>query len=196
MDAAKQQSPASPGSAILGQGSVDPAAFRAAVQLTRMPMALADPNLQDSPVVYCNDAFCELTGYQRAEILGRNCRFLQGPDTDRDAVRRIAEGLAQRRHVHEDIYNYRKDGRGIWVALEISPVYGEDGSLRFFFGSQVDITRRREAELLQARHLESIRALSMGVAHEFNNLMMTVVASVSQAMRTPQGFTPVFAASR
>jgi signal transduction histidine kinase len=85
--------------------------------------------------------------------------------------------------VQEDIYNYRKDGRGLWVALEISPVFDEDGSLRFFFGSQVDITRRREAELLQARHIESIRALSTGVAHEFNNLMTVVVGSVAQAMK-------------
>jgi PAS domain S-box-containing protein len=160
----------------------DPAAFRAAVQLTRMPMVLADPNLEDCPVVYCNDAFCDMTGYERAEILGRNCRFLQGPDTDRDAVRRVAEALAQRRHVHEELYNYRKDGRGLWVALEISPVFDEDGSLRFFFGSQVDITRRREAELLQAKQIESIRALSTGVAHEFNNLMTAVIGSVAQAM--------------
>jgi PAS domain S-box-containing protein len=151
-----------------------------------MPMVLADPNLADCPVVYCNDAFCDLTGYERAEILGRNCRFLQGPDTDRDAVRRIAEALAQRRHVHEDLYNYRKDGRGLWVALEISPVFDEDGSLRFFFGSQVDITWRREAKLLQARHIESIRALSMGVAHEFNNLM-TVVTGVSVSLSWPCG---------
>ena len=183
MDVSQQQSPASPGSAVLGQGMTDPAAFRAAVQLTRMPMVLADPNLKDCPVVYCNDSFCEMTGYARAEILGRNCRFLQGPDTDREAVRRIAEALAQRRHVHEDLYNYRKDGRGLWVALEISPVFDEDGSLRFFFGSQVDITRRREAELLQSRHIESIRALSMGVAHEFNNLMTVVTGSVAQAMK-------------
>jgi PAS domain-containing protein len=94
VDVSQQQSPASPGSAVLGQGMTDPAAFRAAVQLTRMPMVLADPNLADCPVVYCNDAFCEMTGYARAEILGRNCRFLQGPDTDREAVRRIAEALA------------------------------------------------------------------------------------------------------
>jgi signal transduction histidine kinase len=85
--------------------------------------------------------------------------------------------------VHEDLYNYRKDGRGLWVALEISPVFDEDGSLRFFFGSQVDITRRREAEFLQAKQIESIRALSTGVAHEFNNLMTAVVGSVAQAMK-------------
>ena len=78
VDALQQQSPAGPGSAVLGQGMTGPAAFRAAVQLTRMPMVLADPNLEDCPVVYCNDAFCEMTGYARTEILGRNCRFLQG----------------------------------------------------------------------------------------------------------------------
>src|SRR5690242_1843453 len=178
-----QQSPDGQGRATLGEGTVDVAAFRAAVQLTRMPMVLADPTLDDCPVAYCNDAFCDLTGYERGEILGRNCRFLQGRETDRAAVRRIAEALARRQHVHQELYNYRKDGRGIWVSLDISPVFDEDGTLRFFFGSQIDITRQREADLRRTRQIESIGALATGVAHEFNNLMMVVVGCLEQALK-------------
>ncbi|NOG71263.1 PAS domain-containing protein [Roseicella sp. DB1501] len=151
--------------------------------MTRTPMVLADPSFTDCPIVYCNDAFCAMTGYERAEVLGRNCRFLQGPDTDRVAVRRIAEALAGHRHVEEEIYNYRKDGRGVWLAVHISPVFDAQGALRYFFGSQLDVTRRRGAERLQARHIESIGALCTGVAHEFNNLMTTVVGSVAQALK-------------
>ena len=117
------------------------------------------------------------------EVLGRNCRFLQGPDTDCEAVRRIAEALAARRHVHEEIYNYRKDGRGLWFSLDISPVFDQDGTLRFFFASQIDITRRRDVELVQTKHIESIGALTSGVAHEFNNLMTVVAGSTEQALK-------------
>ncbi|MFL5333308.1 MAG: PAS domain-containing protein [Geminicoccaceae bacterium] len=153
------------------------------MDMTRTPMVLADPNLADCPIVYCNDAFCTMTGYDRAEILGRNCRFLQGPDTDPAAVRRIAEALAGHRHVEEEIYNYRKDGRGVWLAVHISPVFDTDGALRYFFGSQIDISRRRETERLRARHIESIGALCTGVAHEFNNLMTIAVGSIAQALK-------------
>lgn len=151
--------------------------------MTRTPMVLADPNLADCPIVYCNDAFCAMTDYARAEILGRNCRFLQGPDTDPAAVQQMAEAVAGHQHVQEEIYNYRKDGRGIWVAVHISPVFDADDALRYFFGSQIEISRRREAERLQAKHIESIGALCSGVAHEFNNLMTIVVGSVAQALK-------------
>jgi len=170
------------GGAVLGKSPLDPAVYQAAVQMTRMPMVLEDPNLEDCPVVYCNDAFCEMTGFHREEVVGRNCRFLQGPGTDAATVRRIADALAKRQHVSEEIYNYCKDGRRIWVALEISPVFDADGTLRYFFGSQVDVTRRKEAEFLRAHHLESIGALCTGVAHEFNNLMTAVLGSVTQAL--------------
>src|SRR5829696_6929482 len=78
------------GGAVLGKSGLDPAAFQAAVQMTRMRMVLVDPSREDCPVVYCNGAFCEMTGYDQEEVVGRNCRFLQGPDTDAATVRRIA----------------------------------------------------------------------------------------------------------
>ncbi|WP_304481816.1 PAS domain-containing protein [Novosphingobium sp. P6W] len=67
-------------------GRGDP--FAAAVRATRMPMVITDPAQQDNPIVFCNEAFQSLTGYTRDEIVGRNCRFLQGPDTDPEAVER------------------------------------------------------------------------------------------------------------
>jgi len=83
-------------------------------------------------------------------------------------VRRIAAALAAHRHMGEEIYNHRKDGRGIWPALQISPVFDAQGSLRHFFGSRIDVTRRREADRLRANHIESIGALCTGVGHGFN----------------------------
>lgn len=126
------------------RGSGDP--FAAAVRATRMPMVITDPNLPDNPIVFCNQAFQELTGYDREEIIGRNCRFLQGPDTDRAAVREVRDAIAAGHDVDVDLLNYRKDGSTFWNALYLSPVYGKAGDIQFFFASQLDVTDRVEAQ--------------------------------------------------
>ncbi len=162
------------------RGLVEKRVFEAAVVKTRMAMALADPNLPDCPLVYVNPAFTDLTGYRLEEAVGRNCRFLQGPQTDRDTVRRLREAIANRESIDEEIYNYRRDGSGFWNALWISPVLDEDGKLIYFFASQVDISARKEASRRQAQRIESMGALAAGVAHEFNNLMTVVLGSLER----------------
>ena len=156
-------------------------AFAVAVEMTRMPMVLADPSQEDCPVVFCNQAFCDLTGYAEEEVLGRNCRFLQGPETDREMVRRIAQAIAAREDVHAEILNYRKDGSHFWNALQINAVVDDKGRLRFLFASQQDVTHRKEAATRQSQRMESLGALASGIAHEFRNLMTVVVASIEQA---------------
>jgi PAS domain S-box-containing protein len=84
-------------------GPGDP--FAAAVRATRMPMVITDPAKPDNPIIFCNEAFQKLTGYDRDEIVGRNCRFLQGPDTDRDAVRRIHEAIVAGKPIDVDLLN-------------------------------------------------------------------------------------------
>src|ERR1700761_1976234 len=83
---------------VLGLDSgTDP--FVAAVRATRMPMIITNPRIHDNPVVFANDSFCRLTGYSREEILGRNCRFLQGPESNRDDILRIREAVAAARSI-------------------------------------------------------------------------------------------------
>ena len=174
----------------LGQGYEGHDIFYAAVQMSRMPMILSDPHRPDNPIIFCNQAFEKLTGYDRPEIVGRNCRFLQGRDTDPEAIGRIREALASREDVHEDIFNYRKNGSGFWNALFISPVFGPDGELVYFFASQLDVTRRHEAEAVvqQAQRLETLGSMASGVAHEFNNLMTISLGSLSQLEKAiPEG---------
>src|SRR5690242_1783688 len=89
-------------------GGIDP--FAAAVRATRMPMIITDPRQPDNPIVFVNDAFCRLTGYAREEILGHNCRFLQGPQTDPADVSRIRAAVHERRTIETDIRNHKKDG--------------------------------------------------------------------------------------
>ena len=131
------------GAELLGlDGGVDP--FVAAVRATRMPMVVTDPRQHDNPVVFINDAFCRLSGYAREEILGRNCRFLQGPETDPDTVRRIRAAVAAAESIEIDIRNRRKDGELFWNRLLLAPVRDAAGRLAYFFASQVDVTLERE----------------------------------------------------
>ncbi len=125
-------------------GKGDP--FAAAVRATRMPMIITDPKQRDNPIVYANDAFARMTGYGRDEVLGTNCRFLQGAGTDRSKVAVMREAIDGRRDCSVDLLNYRKDGTPFWNALYVSPVFDEAGGLQFFFASQVDVTERIEAE--------------------------------------------------
>lgn len=127
------------------QGKGDP--FAAAVRATRMAMIITDPRRDDNPIVFVNDAFLTMTGYSRAEIMGRNCRFLQGRDTDASAVRQIRAAIDAKRDIAIDVLNYRKDGTTFWNALYVSPVTNEDGETVFFFASQLDVTDRIDAHM-------------------------------------------------
>ncbi|WP_375410148.1 PAS domain-containing protein [uncultured Methylobacterium sp.] len=118
--------------------------FIAALELTRQPMVVTDPRLPDNPIVLANRAFLALTGYSAGEVLGRNCRFLQGPDTDPAAVALVRSAVAGQRELKVQLLNYRKDGKSFWNELYLSPVFDEAGELVNFFASQVDVTPSRE----------------------------------------------------
>lgn len=121
----------------------DAEALAATVEKTRTPMVLTDPNLPDNPIIFANRAFQEMTGYAPEELLGRNCRFLQGPNTDPAALEQMRAAIRERRDLVIDLVNYRKDGSSFINELYISPVFGADGELRYFFGCQTDATRHR-----------------------------------------------------
>lgn len=130
-------------------GKGDP--FAAAVRATRMPMVITDPRQADNPIVFCNEAFQEMTGYTRSEIIGRNCRLLQGPDTDEQSVAKLRHAISAGTDINVDLLNYRKDGSTFWNALYLSPVRNDAGELQFFFASQFNVTERVEAQAETAR---------------------------------------------
>ncbi len=97
---------------------------------------ITDPHRPDNPITFVTKAFCRQTGYSEDEVVGRNCRFMQGPDTDRAAVRRIREAIERLEPITIDILNYRKDGTPFWNRLRIRPSFDEHGRLQNFVGIQ------------------------------------------------------------
>ena len=115
-------------------------ALTMAMQHSAAPMVLSDPGLPDTPMVAVNAAFAMLSGYPVEELVGRNCRFLQGPRTDPVSPARIRRCLDAGQGCIEWIVNYRRDGSHFYNLLFISPVHDGAGNLVFFFGNQLDIT--------------------------------------------------------
>ncbi|EUB99886.1 signal transduction histidine kinase [Rhizobium sp. CF080] len=184
---------------VAGHVSEDP--FAAAFKATRMPMIVTDPNQSDNTIIFCNEAFRKMTGYSDDEIIGRNCRFLQGPDTDRETVSKIREAIVAGQDVAIDILNYRKDGSTFWNAVFISPVRDEAGKIIYFFASQLDFTnvKSREADLAAARHkaeaevakhtanlrsaLDARTLLVHEVDHRVKNNLLTMASIVKMQAR-------------
>nr|AML78801.1 putative LOV domain-containing protein [Lunularia cruciata] len=111
------------------------------LSLTRIQQSfvLADPHIPDMPIVHASDLFLHLTGYSREEVVGRNCRFLQGPDTDPAAVAQIRASIKEEKPCSVRILNYRKDKRPFWNLLHISPVRSCGGKVAFFVGVQLQV---------------------------------------------------------
>lgn len=159
--------------------------FFAAVATTRMPMSVTDPNQPDNPIIFANGAFLELTGYSTDELYGRNCRLMQGADTDPQAIALIRDAVKAKSEISIELLNYRKDGSSFWNALFVSPVYNEAGELIYYFASQLDVSRRRDAEeaLHQSQKMEALGQLTGGIAHDFNNLLQVMGGYIDLADR-------------
>nr|AML78993.1 putative LOV domain-containing protein [Carteria crucifera] len=143
-------------------------------------ITIADPSLPDCPIVYVNDAFVRITGYSREEVLGKNCRFLQGPQTDPTAVHKIREAVQQGKEVTVEILNYRKDGQQFWNLLSLTPVRDAKGRLLSYIGVQSNITEliwRKEAE----KHLLEAK-IAAETAAEAKSMFL---ANMSHEIRTP-----------
>ncbi|HSP57109.1 MAG TPA: EAL domain-containing protein [Halomonas sp.] len=109
-------------------------------------IVICDARHPDLAMVYVNPAFERITGYPRAEVLGRNCRFLQGEQTDPVARQALRDGIVAQRELHVVLRNYRRDGTTFWNDLYISPVRDDNGEVTHFIGVQNDISAQREYE--------------------------------------------------
>lgn len=111
----------------------------ASIDASPIATVITNPRLPDNPVVAVNRAFCDLTGYPAAEILGRNCRFLAGPDTEPWQTESVREAIRLMRPSLTELLNYRRDGTPFRNALIIAPLFDSEGELAWFIGSQVEV---------------------------------------------------------
>lgn len=110
------------------------------VERIQQNFVICDPTLPDCPIVFASDAFLELTEYKREEVLGRNCRFLQGPGTDPKTVSEIRDAVKSGIELTVRILNYTKTGKAFWNMFTLAPMLDSDGTTRFYVGVQVDVT--------------------------------------------------------
>jgi len=120
--------------------------LKRAVESARNGICITNPRLADNPIIYVNDAFLYMSGFERHQVLGRNCRFLQRDDRDQSSIANIREAVRHEQTITTIMRNYRRDGTLFWNELTLSPVHDERGQLTHFVGIQNDITARKEAE--------------------------------------------------
>ena len=122
-------------------------------------VTLADPDLEDLPLVYANKAFEDITGYTQEETIGKNCRFLQGSDRDQAEVAKLREAIKNKQPIEVTLRNYRKNGELFYNHLKMMPLFDSKGNLLYFLGVQYDATQQLKAdeEIKQLR--EQLNAL-------------------------------------
>jgi PAS domain S-box-containing protein len=149
---------------------------------------VTDPHLPDNPIVACNEAFLQLTGYGRDEVVGRNCRFMAGPDQGPLLVEEMQDAVRNRHPLLAEVVNFKKDGTRFVNALMIAPVFGPDGELQYFLGSQAEVgssaepahsETRARLERLPVRQRQVLTGVLQGkrnkvVAHELGISERTV----------------------
>jgi PAS domain S-box-containing protein len=170
----------------LGKKMTAPKAFpRVALDLAttveriQQNFVICDPHLPDTPIVFASDGFLELTEYPREEVLGRNCRFLQGPDTDPLAVKTIKDALRTGVETTVRILNYKKNGKPFWNMFSLAPMADVDGTPRFLIGVQVDVTVGDVAASADAGVVPADKA---AVAHEAQSMINIALRQMGMGM--------------
>lgn len=153
-------------------------------------VVITDATQSDHPIVYCNPSFERLTGYSSTEVLGRNCRFLQGADTNPAIRLELQRALTEERSCRVILKNYRKDGSSFWSQVSISPVRNEEGWLTHFIGVQEDVTERLWLEsmcqeVMEQRIALEIAQLRVVEMQKLAELKDEFISTVSHELRTP-----------
>lgn len=130
----------------------------AAMDEAPIGITISDPTRPDNPLIYANDGFCELTGYPRDEVLGRNCRFLQGPETRAEPVAKMRAAIADEEPITVELRNYRKDGTMFWNRIGIFPIESPAGEVTHYLGYQQDVSDTKlyeQEKTLFKRHADA-----------------------------------------
>ncbi|CAH2069561.1 unnamed protein product [Thlaspi arvense] len=135
---------------------------------------ISDPRLPDNPIIFASDSFLELTEYSREEILGRNCRFLQGPETDQATVQKIRDAIRDQKEITVQLINYTKSGKKFWNLFHLQPMRDQKGELQYFIGVQLD----------GSDHVEPLQnRLSERTEMQSSKLVKATATNVDEAVR-------------
>ncbi len=146
-----------------------------AVDEAPVGVAITDHSIEDNPLAYVNETFREITGYSPGEVVGKNCRFLQGPDSDPDAISQLRRAVVAEESTTVELKNYRKDGTEFWNEITIAPVFDDAGEATHFVGFQNDVTARKEAQLEVVRRQEELEY----ILSRIEGLIVDVTADVA-----------------
>lgn len=152
----------------------------------QVSMVLTNPTLEDNPIVYVNEAFIRTTGYARSVTIGRNCRFLQGEDTDKAAVDVLRSAIEMEKNVTVDILNYKANGAPFMNRLIVSPVQDQDGKTQYFIGVQKELRngeRDPNAEKINAQLMEVQNRV-----HSDLSMIISMIRQQSTATSVPDDF--------
>jgi PAS domain S-box-containing protein len=154
-----------------------------------IPTVVSDPNQADNPLVAVNEPFLQLTGYAEDEVLGRNCRFLRGPDTENTQTKNLREAIFEKRATLAELINYRKDGSRFRNAVMIAPLFDESGKIEYFVGSQIEvqpqeesitIVRQQQAAEIVGRLSPRQREILQQMAQGFRTKQIAYMLSLSE----------------
>jgi two-component system, sensor histidine kinase and response regulator len=162
-----------------------------AIESSPMGVAIADMTLPDQPLIYVNLSFERMTGYTPMEVIGTNCRFLQGDDRQQDGLPLIREAILQEQAITVVLRNYRKDKTLFYNELTLAPIHNEHGNLTHYVGISNDVTNRVLAEEKVSQQNEELLianqklALARKQAEEIARLKSQFLATMSHELRTP-----------
>jgi PAS domain S-box-containing protein len=149
----------------------------------RTPVTITDHLQADEPIIFCNKAFLDLTGYDRDEVIGKNCRFLQGPETDKSEIQKIKDALSKDSHIRVTFKNYFKGGKEFINDLMVTPIKNSDGKVTHFLGMQMNVTQivKQAYYEQQLRHMSEEQKKLQALAKAKDEF----ISIASHQLRTP-----------